>query len=95
MALINLKCVLMLFERVSRMRIIFHKSEFVPLNLEVEKVHEIAHVISCPVESFPLKYLRVPLKVEKLTREDLQPILDKMIKRIVGWRGKLLPMAVD
>jgi hypothetical protein len=30
------------------------------------------------------------LKVGKLSREDLQPILDKLIKRIAGWRGKLL-----
>jgi hypothetical protein len=38
----------------------------------------------------PFKYLGVPLHFEKLKREDLQPILDKLIKRIEGWRGKLL-----
>jgi hypothetical protein len=40
--------------------------------------------------SFPCKYLGVPLKIGNLTREDLQPILDKIIKRMAGWRGKLL-----
>jgi hypothetical protein len=32
----------------------------------------------------------VPIHFEKLTREDLQPLIDKLIKRIAGWRGKML-----
>jgi hypothetical protein len=53
------------------MRINFHKSEFIPMNLEIERIHEIAHTLSCLVGSLPCKYLGVPLKVGKLTREDL------------------------
>jgi hypothetical protein len=37
--------------------------------------------------------LGVPLHSEKLKREDLEPIIDKILKRIVGWRGKLLSYA--
>jgi hypothetical protein len=32
----------------------------------------------------------MPLHFEKLRREDLQPMVDKVMKRIVGWKGKLL-----
>jgi hypothetical protein len=32
----------------------------------------------------------VPLHYEKLRREDIQPIVDKIIKRILGWKGKIL-----
>jgi hypothetical protein len=35
-------------------------------------------------------YIGIPLHYNKLRREDLQPLIDKMIKRIAGWRGKLL-----
>jgi hypothetical protein len=35
-------------------------------------------------------YLGIPLYFEKLKREDLQPLLDKLIRRIAGWRGRLL-----
>jgi hypothetical protein len=35
-------------------------------------------------------YLGIPLHFEKLKREELQPIQDKMIKGIACWRGKLL-----
>jgi hypothetical protein len=39
----NLKCILVLFERVYGMRINFHKSEFIHMNLDEERIHEIAH----------------------------------------------------
>ena len=45
------------------------------------------------VGAFPLKYLGVPLHYDKLSREDLQPLVDKLLLRIAGWRGKLLSLA--
>jgi hypothetical protein len=80
----------MLFEQVSGMRINFHKSEVIPLNLEEDVVHDISHILACPIGALPFRYLGVPLHFDKLKREDLQPILDKLIKRCAGWRGRLL-----
>jgi hypothetical protein len=45
---------------------------------------------TCPVGSLPFKYIGVPLHFVKLRREDLQPRIDKLIKRIAGWWGKHL-----
>jgi len=39
------------------------------------------------------KYLGAPLHHSKLYREDIQPLVDKILERIVGWRGKLLSLA--
>jgi hypothetical protein len=86
----NLRCVLILFEVVSSMRINFHKSEVIPMNIDDVEAHGIAHVLNWPIGSLPFRYLGVPLHFDKLKREDLQPILDKLIKRIAGWRGRLL-----
>ena len=47
-------------------------------------------IFGCVVGTFPIKYLGIPLHHDKLKREDLQPIIDKILKRIAGWRGKLL-----
>lgn len=80
-ALRNLKCVLMWYEQISGMRINFHKSELVPLNLETDEAHRFAHVMSCPLGSFPIKYLGVPLHYDNLSREDIQPLVDKMLKK--------------
>ena len=44
----------------------------------------------CKLASFPCKYLGVPIHFSKLKKEDLQPVVDKTIKRYGGWRGKLL-----
>jgi hypothetical protein len=86
----NLNIVLMLFEKVYGMRINFNKSEFIPMNLETDRVHEVAHVLNCPLGSLPFKYLGIPIHFEKLKRDDLQPVIDKLIKRVADWRGRLL-----
>jgi hypothetical protein len=39
---------------------------------------------------FSFKYLGVPLHYSKLRREDIQPIVNKVISRIIGWKGRLL-----
>jgi hypothetical protein len=75
------------------MRINFHKSEIVPNNVPSEDCNKIAKFFSCPVGGFPIKYLEVPLHYEKLRREDVQPLVDKILKKIAGWRGKLLSQA--
>ena len=40
-----------------------------------------------------VKLTWVPLHYSKLRREDIQPVVDKMIKRVAGWKGKLLSSA--
>jgi hypothetical protein len=37
-----------------------------------------------------MKYLGIPLHFEKLRREDIQPLIDSLLNRMAGWRGKLL-----
>lgn len=83
----NLKGCLVWFEQLSGMRINFHKSELIPINLGSDEVHRISHIFGCPVGSFPIKYLGIPLHYEKLSREDIQPLVDKMWKRVASWRG--------
>jgi hypothetical protein len=92
-ALENLKCILMWYEQISGMRINFHKSEVIPINVEEDKVHGLAHILSCPIENFPIKYLGVPLHFDNLSREDIQPLVDKILKKIAGWKGNLLSLA--
>jgi hypothetical protein len=73
------------------MRISFHKSKLVPVNiLEGEEVDQFADIFGCHVGAFPINNLGIPLHYQKLRREDLQPLIGKIIKRIACWRGKLL-----
>jgi hypothetical protein len=75
------------------MRINYHKSEMIPYHLSGEQIYVTTHIFGCPIGSFPIKYLGIPLHFDKLRREDLQPVVDKIMKKIASWRGKLLSHA--
>jgi hypothetical protein len=87
----NLKCILTCFELMSGMRVNYHKSELVPLSVEnEEEIQSFVQIFGCPVGNLPIKYSGIPLHYQNLRREDLQPLVDKIVKRIAGWRGRLL-----
>ena len=56
----------MWYEQLFGMRINFHKSEFVPMNLDLDCVHEVFHLFDYRVGSIPMKYVGVPLHYAKL-----------------------------
>jgi hypothetical protein len=79
---------------MSRMRVNYHKSELVPINIiEAGELQMYSHIFGCHVGAFPIKYLEIPLHYQKLRREDLHLLIDKIFKRIAEWRGKLLTQA--
>ena len=81
------------FEQVSGMKINYSKSELIPMGMEVEEFTPFAGVLGCRIGSFPIKYLGIPLHYNKLRTKDIQPLVDKIMKRMEGWRGKLLSYA--
>lgn len=87
---INLKWTLTCFEQISGMKINYHKSELIPINIEEPEVAPFLHIFQCKSGRFPIKYLGLPLHFDKLRREDLQPLVDSLLSRMAGWRGKLL-----
>jgi hypothetical protein len=48
------------------MRINFHESELIPMNLGEDVAHDIAHILNYPMGNLPFKYLGVPIHFEKL-----------------------------
>lgn len=72
------------------MRINFRKCGMVllPINIDSDDAQIYAQIyaqsLSCRLGKFPLKHLRVPLHYSKLRKEDLQPMSDKIINRVVG-----------
>jgi hypothetical protein len=86
----HLKWLLTCFEQMSGMRINYHKSDLLTINIVEEEANLFAQIFGCKISDFPFTYLGVSLHFSKLRRENLQPILDKIMKRIAGWMGKLL-----
>lgn len=86
----NLKWILSCFEALSGLKINFHKTGILTINVDDPEIKEFAQVFCCKIGSFPFKYLGVPLHYNKLRREDIQPIIDSIIKKNSGWMGKYL-----
>lgn len=80
----------MCYERMTGMKINYDKSDLLTIGIEEERVNEVAKIFCCKVGGFPIKYLGVPLHHSKLRREDLQPIIDKIIKCTAVCKGRLL-----
>jgi hypothetical protein len=47
----------------------------------------------CPIEDFPCKYLGLLLHYKALRRVEVQPLIDKMEKRLPMWKGRFLNRA--
>jgi hypothetical protein len=64
----HLKWMLTCFEQISGMRINFHKSELIPINIEIEELQPFIEIIQCEVGAFPFKYLGIPLHYDRPRR---------------------------
>ena len=73
------------------MRIIYTKSKLIPINIEWEEFQEFTSLLGRSGGSFPIKYLGTPLHHDNMRREDIQPLIDKIMKWTARWREKLLP----
>jgi hypothetical protein len=89
---VNFKWILTCFGQLSGMRINYHKSELIGINLDNSEINPFLEIFQCVEWHFPIKYLGLPLHFEKLKREELQPLIDSLLKRMAGWRGKLLSL---
>uniref|UniRef100_A0A2N9IDN0 Reverse transcriptase domain-containing protein n=1 Tax=Fagus sylvatica TaxID=28930 RepID=A0A2N9IDN0_FAGSY len=87
--LYHLKGVLLCFEAVSRLRINLGKSEIVPVGSVVD-VEALAHVLGGRIASLPMKYLGLPLGARYKSKEIWNPILEKMERRMAGWKRSYL-----
>ena len=82
----------MAFENVSGLKINYDKSEMYPLNLSDSDSAELASILGCTISTLPLTYLGVPINNKSLTDIDGQILIDKIEKRLQGWKGSLLSL---
>jgi hypothetical protein len=66
------------------MKINYDKSDLLTIGLDEDDANCFVKIFCCKRSEFPIKYLGVPLHYIKLRRNDLQPIIEKIIKRIAG-----------
>ena len=70
---------------MSRLKINFLKSELVPIGI-VPNMEELVEILGCRQPSLPLKYLGLPLGATHKYETIWNPVLEKMERRLVGWK---------
>ena len=78
-------CVLTWFEAIFGLKINLGKSEMVPVG-EVPNMEELACILGCKQASLPMKYLGLPLGAKFKETTIWNPILEKMERRLAGWK---------
>jgi hypothetical protein len=48
------------------------------------------NLLPCERSDFPCRYLGIPLSLRKLTKEQLQPIIDRIVDRLPSWKANLM-----
>ncbi|XP_075658607.1 uncharacterized protein LOC142628380 [Castanea sativa] len=80
-----LRGILSRFEEVSGLKINLGKSELVPIG-DVPNLHELVEILGCRESTLPLKYLGLPLGATFRDKTVWNPILEKMERRLAGWK---------
>ena len=69
------------------------KSSLVGFGLATEEIRRCAEILATPIETLPIRYLGLPLTDRRLRTQDSQQVVEKVEKvekRLGGWRGRLL-----
>ncbi|XP_028121753.1 uncharacterized protein LOC114318966 [Camellia sinensis] len=82
--------VLRIFEIVSGLKVNLSKSSVVGINLNDSYVRRVADMLGCSIESFPIKYLGLPLGGDPRLAPFWEPVLVKIGKCLEGWKRALL-----
>ena len=79
--------ILQLFGDASGLRTNVQKSSVMPIQCSEDNMAVVQNLLPCEIMSFPCKYLGLPLSLRKLTREQFQPIIDKIADQLPGWKA--------
>lgn len=88
--LIIIKVALRVFAKASGLEINFGKSGFVPINLTEMQIEEARAILGFANMKFPVTYLGMSLSINTLRRQEYLPLIEKLEKRLAGWRGKMI-----
>ena len=76
---------LLCFQFVTSLKVNALKSEMVPI-WEVPNVHILAKILGCQIGSLPMTYLGMPLGASHKSPTIWNPILEKIERKLAGWR---------
>lgn len=89
-SLLNIKKSLILFQLVSGLKVNFHKTSMIGINVEDSWLQSAAKALLCKTGSLPLTYLGLPIGGSLNRTAIWDPVLARMEKKLASWKGNLL-----
>ncbi|XP_050211903.1 uncharacterized protein LOC126662059 [Mercurialis annua] len=89
----NLTRILRCFELISGLKINFHKSSLLGINVSDAELCEASELVGCYVEKFPIKYLGLPLAIRRIPVSAWDPVIQRFKSKLSLWKGNLLSPA--
>jgi predicted secreted Zn-dependent protease len=86
----NLKMVLGAFEKLSGLKINFHKSELFCFGETKERTTDYVNLFECKEGALPFRYLGIPMSYRKLANKEWRMVEERFQKKLSSWKGKLL-----
>ena len=83
--ILSIRLVLACFQAFTGLKVNMGKSEIVPIG-EVRNIQSLANILQCRVGSLPMIYLGMPLGSLYKTASIWNPILERMEKKLSGWK---------
>lgn len=81
---------LRVFGEASGLKCNLAKSSVSPIRCSGIDLQPVLEVLGCPVKSFPIQYLGLPLSVIRLSNTEIQPLVDKVAGNVPTWISSLL-----
>ena len=78
------------FHRASGLKINWGKSTLSGISVPEAETSKVASLVGCKEDSFPLKYLGLPIGASMSKEEHWKPIADKFKKKLSVWKANTL-----
>ncbi|WVZ69696.1 hypothetical protein U9M48_018443 [Paspalum notatum var. saurae] len=85
----NLKIILCAFEKLSGLKINFHKSDIFCYGEAKSHVEQYSQIFGCSMGCFPFRYLGIPMNHKRLRNKDWKVVEDRFQKKLSSWKEKL------
>jgi len=85
----HLKTLLDIFAESTGLKVNYHKSSIIPINVQDGDVNALATALGCQVASMPFTYLGLPMGTTKPRMEDLTPLMDRVERKLSAFSSYL------
>jgi len=85
-----LRAILVMFENLSGLKVNYHKSMLVGINIVDSWLQEAASILSCKIGNIPFMYLGLPIGGDARRLSFWDPVLDRLKSRLSEWKSRNL-----